>query len=328
MLSPITIRPARNSEHEYRAIAALAERAPSQELCDFEYACPQELRDFDEGFAAVGSSVKRYLAYNPHGAPIAYATAFRPTWSRGSSQYWTVLRVEPSYRRQRVGRMLCERVLADASTTGAGSLAMEVQLALPDMLAAANRFGFQETLRSVELRLDTRSCDIGKHCHYLSRLASHGIEIVTLAVLKKRDPQWLAKLHKLYLAISRDVPIPERPTLSQAQLATLIEHSPGALPESFFVAVDGENYAGQSFLHHAPDGHTLLQKLTGVLPSYRGLGIAQALKVHTILYAQTHGYSTISTWVETCNEAMLGINQRFGFVIQSGGVALVERPVE
>lgn len=56
------------------------------------------------------------------------------------------------------------------------------------------------------------------------------------------------------------------------------------------------------------EGDALAQKVTGVLPAYRGSGIALALKLATIAYAQERGYSRIWTGVESNNPSMLEIN--------------------
>ncbi len=49
---------------------------------------------------------------------------------------------------------------------------------------------------------------------------------------------------------------------------------------------------------------------------YRGLGIATALKLRTIEYAQRDGYRVIRTFNSSRNDAMLAINQNLGFVRQ------------
>ena len=60
----------------------------------------------------------------------------------------------------------------------------------------------------------------------------------------------------------------------------------------------------------------LYHNVTGVLPAYRGRGIAMALKLATIAYAQARGSTEIRTWNEVQNTGMLVINDRLGFVRQ------------
>jgi hypothetical protein len=49
---------------------------------------------------------------------------------------------------------------------------------------------------------------------------------------------------------------------------------------------------------------------------HRGRHIALALKVRSILYAQSRGVPVVKTWNEQNNRAMLAINERLGFVRQ------------
>jgi ribosomal protein S18 acetylase RimI-like enzyme len=325
MLPRTTIRTARPSIHEYRAIAALTARAPADELCDFEFSSPWELRHFDNSIAAYGMPVKRYLAETPDMADThGFAALFRPPWSTRDGHYWALVRVDPRARHNGLGSALCQRAIDELRRSGGRVLSLEVRASMTRAVAAAERLGFHEALRSVRMCLDTRTFDAAAHQRYLDRAAAAGIELVDLPELKRRNRRWLLHLHQLYVQISRDVPIPERPLITRAQLAKMLERLPSSLPEACFVALDGERLVGQSFMHSAPGERALQQQLTGVLPGYRGHGIAQALKLHTIAYARAHGFDSISTWVETTNTAMLAINGKFGFVEQPGAMSLME----
>jgi GNAT superfamily N-acetyltransferase len=68
----------------------------------------------------------------------------------------------------------------------------------------------------------------------------------------------------------------------------------------------------------------LYQGLTGVRREYRGKGVAMALKLKTIEYAQRHGYAVIKTWNESNNVGMLAINEKLGFVRQPAWVTFAK----
>jgi GNAT superfamily N-acetyltransferase len=157
------------------------------------------------------------------------------------------------------------------------------------------------------------------------RAQAQGVSIQTLPELQQRDPDWLPKLHQLYVTLARDVPIPERATITAEQLAEFVGGLPISLPAACYVASDADRYIGVSFMHRSPDQPILLQKLTGVLSGHRGRGIALALKVATLQYARAQNFEQISTWIESNNPAMLNLSRKLGFVEQSGGIIVFEQ---
>ncbi|MFN5936007.1 MAG: GNAT family N-acetyltransferase, partial [Roseiflexaceae bacterium] len=54
---------------------------------------------------------------------------------------------------------------------------------------------------------------------------------------------------------------------------------------------------------------------TGVLPAYRGHGIAQHVKYASLEIAARLGVRDVCTWVESRNKSMLHINTQFGFAM-------------
>jgi GNAT superfamily N-acetyltransferase len=52
---------------------------------------------------------------------------------------------------------------------------------------------------------------------------------------------------------------------------------------------------------------------TGMLRDYRGRGIAQALKVRTIMYAKQSGVSEILTENDSVNAPILAVNKKLGY---------------
>lgn len=61
-----------------------------------------------------------------------------------------------------------------------------------------------------------------------------------------------------------------------------------------------------------------MSNLTAVKRAYRRQGIALALKLRAIVYAQEHGKPYIKTWNDSPNEGMIALNERLGFVRQIG----------
>jgi mycothiol synthase len=187
------------------------------------------------------------------------------------------------------------------------------------------RRGFRELLRSWPFSLDPRRCDLARYHPAFQRL--DGLVITTLAQEQARDPDWLPKLYKLHIDLSRDVPIPGYP-LPTPPIEWFAEHVAGlpvSLPEAFFIVRDGQRYVAESYMQ-ASEGEldVLDQEVTAVDREYRGRGIALALKLKTIEYAQQHGYAEIRTGVESNNPHMLAINAKLGFG-QGPGLILFEK---
>jgi mycothiol synthase len=121
------------------------------------------------------------------------------------------------------------------------------------------------------------------------------------------------------------IPIHPHPAPPPAWLFEQALGLPESLPDAFFIVRDGLRYVGMSYLHRdnkIPD--RLLQRITAIHAEYRGRGIALALKVKTIAYAQQHGFHEIRTAVESNNPSMLAINAKLGFV-QGLGLVLFEK---
>ena len=66
----------------------------------------------------------------------------------------------------------------------------------------------------------------------------------------------------------------------------------------------------------------MINAFTGVIPEYRGRGIATALKVKTILHAREVGVSEILTQNDSENEPMLAINRKLGYQNWPGAYVL------
>ena len=188
----------------------------------------------------------------------------------------------------------------------------------PVRVAFLESRGFVEIERSWESRLDPRTVDLEKYSVLAQKLYARGIEIVTLAELRGRDDDYARKIHALDEAAGAgepsNVPYTHPPF---DEFYTELFESPDLLPEGFFIALEDDRYVGISHVwKNSAEKGTLDTGFTGVLPAYRRMGIATALKVCAVDYAQKHGFTMIKTHNNQRNRAMLAINERFGFVKQ------------
>ncbi len=308
------------SERAYAGIAAVGASCPPQFQLDYEQREAADWRAFDAGFAAEGRPALRFVALAPGGELVGYAGAFEIGWAPPPGRFWCQLRVLPAWRGQGLGARLYATLLAALRARGAAALQIELDDSDAAIQPALERRGFRPLLKSWAFTLDLAAADLAPLAGSYDRLG--GLALGTLADEIARGADWLPGLHALYLHVGGDVPIPISP--HGAPSAAWLREQAAELPSCFFVARDGQRYAGMSYLHaDAACPERLLQRITAIDPGYRGRGIAQALKRATIEYAQRHGYSEIRTAVESNNPSMLAINARVGFV-QREGLTLFE----
>lgn len=326
MLPRFHIRSLHGTTDDYRALGAFTARFPADQLTDFEMVSPADLADFDSGFARSGVFNHRYLAYSRDGRPVGAGHVFRIPWLPASPRrFWVNLRVAPDWQRQGIGRELARRIDADLRAEGADLVWTMVRESLPDVAAFVERAGFREVMRTWPYSLDLATATAPDITPFMARMAERGLRLATLAELREQDPEWLLKLHTLHMTLSRDIPLPEELFTTPQEFHDFVVHGPNALPDAYFVVLDGERYVAQSFMQTLEDApRELRQEVTGVLPGYRGCGLAQTLKVLTIDYALRNHYQRIHTWVESPNQAMTTINLKYGFVRDSG-ILLFER---
>ena len=138
------------------------------------------------------------------------------------------------------------------------------------------------------------------------------ITIMTLADYMAHQPDAIEQACMLHAAISLDVPMPDEPVVTLSKFRRLLGEEVD--PKFFLVAVHGDMLVGESILTQSDaDAGIFWQHATGVLPAFRGSGIATALKRAAITLAQSHHGYEMRTWMETSNAAIVRINQEFGF---------------
>jgi GNAT superfamily N-acetyltransferase len=232
------------------------------------------------------------------------------------------LEVDPSYRRRGVGRALFDRFLGELNGWNARRVRSRTKQTLTDGVAFLERRGFMQIDLDWASRLDISAFDFRRFEAAMQRPADGSIDITTLAAEQAHDPEALQKAYALHLTCTRDMPRPDPVTdVPFAQfLAQQVERST-ALPEAYFLATHGGRYVGQSTLFRSStDSAVFAQGMTGVLPDYRGRGIALALKLCTVRYAFDHGGQEIRTANSARNHPMLSVNEALGFERQGAWV--------
>jgi len=289
----------------------------------------EEVRHWVSEMAPEGTVSEWFVAEDRQtGEVTGYAWYFHTVWSFHPHKYRLRAYVHPAWEHRSIGRLLMETVLASLRARGAQRVKAIAREDRPRGIAFLQRYGFAEQVRDFESRLPVAACDLSQFAGSADRPASAGIELTTLAAELARHPHCLPAVYQLHCALDisapRDDPEPATPPPYDRFMAFEIDH-PTVLTDAFFLAKHKDFYIGESAMKRSEsDSGVLHQQLTGVVPEYRGLGVATALKVKTIEYAQRRGFREIRTFNSSRNAPMLAVNTKLGFVRQPAWVKFLK----
>ena len=179
---------------------------------------------------------------------------------------------------------------------------------------AANHFaqtrGFVETKRDWESVLDMATFDAAKHTKPLSdpdiRLTSYA----DWGVTPERDELFYEFVSRVRLDIPTSEPFTD---LSYEQFRKFVIDAPDHFAEGVFFALVADKPVGMTDFMRSESTSDLSTGLTAVAREYRGKGLATALKVKALEFAQTYGAKKVFTDNDTTNVEMLAINEKLGF---------------
>ncbi len=231
-------------------------------------------------------------------------------------RFWMDGYVHPNYQQKGIGSALFERVIAALEPFDPVLSVCAVQEDKIESVRFLKNRGLQEESRQWNSRLVLGSFDPTPYGGFENKLKTQEIELKTLAELAS-DPERYHKLYDLWWELTQDVPASGGMTPTRYGFDQFVERTfngPNFIPDAFFIATHKDAYVGWSDLCAGTDGAKLIRTgLTGVKRAYRRKGIALALKLKGIEYAQQHGYETIETSNASINRPMLSINETLGF---------------
>lgn len=219
------------------------------------------------------------------------------------------VRVLPEFRKRGIGSAVYERLAAHARVQEPDALSTMVSEGDPESIAWAERRGFEEYARQVELVLELRGDE-------QAPAPPDGIEIVEVT------PDLLEAAYALTQEAWEDLP-----TAVPVELAAydvwLEEEMPG--PISFAAMEDGEMVGFAGLIGREAPG-LLEHGLTATRRTHRRRGIATALKQTQVAWAAANGYRELLTFTQDRNEGMQAINLALGFVVQPAWISMRRRP--
>jgi GNAT superfamily N-acetyltransferase len=232
--------------------------------------------------------------------------------------------VHPDARRQGIGSALYEQIMQGLQQYDPLNLRGRVREDMQPGIHFLQGRGYQDAWRDWESRLDLATFDPSPYHGLEEKLRGQGIEIQSRKELAS-DPQCYHKLHELGNEVAQDIPTLDAITpLSFDQFMNLIINNPQSPPEGHFVAIHNGEYIGTSGLWKSEANADFTNDLTGVKRAYRHRGIALALKLRGIAYAREHRGTSIKTWNDSPNAAMIAINMQLGFVRKVGWITFLK----
>jgi GNAT superfamily N-acetyltransferase len=218
------------------------------------------------------------------------------------------------HRRRGHGQAMAGAVEEVLAARRAAEVRTRVREEDAESLTWAERRGFSVFGHTFSSRLDLRRFDPAPHRAAVESAEAAGLRFARFGPGDDGD-----RLYELFVRLLRDVPDDLHPPDRDYFQREVVER-----PDTIaLVAYDGVESVGLAVL--APRGGDAYgNALTGVLPGYRGRGLARALKVQTAEMAQRAGRRYLRTGNDVRNAPMLAVNEAMGYE-RLGGVLHLRR---
>jgi GNAT superfamily N-acetyltransferase len=241
------------------------------------------------------------------------AARLTPGWHSPPGVARADVRVAPEARGRGIGSALLDELQQRAGVLGAPTLEVEVRDDDAGSLAWTERNGFRETSRSVRLALDLTAIEEP------AVDPPDGIAIVTWAERPELERGMYDVACEAY---------PDEPGSGDVEMEPfegwLSQDMQGSSDraDAVFVALAGGEVAGYAKLAMSARTGYVMHDMTGVKRSFRGRGIASALKRAEIAWAKRQGFHTLETFNDELNEPIRALNEKHGYRPATGSVTL------
>ncbi len=256
------------------------------------------------------------LALDENCQAIGYWDVDRETWMKPGYFYVNVL-VAAEARGRGIGTQMYADALWFAREQGATHLKGSIREDDAKSLQWAVKRGFKVEHHTFESALDLKDFDEHRFDNLMRRLQAEGFRFFSLAEAGLTEEN----KHKLY-EVNRDSGL-DNPG-NDGTFPDYYAFSKNVFEASWFradtqiLAAHVDSWVGLSAVGIYPADQHAYNAFTGVLREYRGRGLAQALKLQTILLARKEGMRYIRTHNDSKNRSMLAVNRKLGYKPEPG----------
>ncbi len=255
----------------------------------------------------------RLAVEDASGAFLGLGVCEKPFWGIIPGVYITWALVHPAHRRCGLASALLKRLESYARGQGAEKLWADCRESQAHSIAFLEVRGFKQFGIRFEQALDLGQFDLARFPGVFERVERAGYRLITLAELRKERGDADRLLYEVFSQTAFDVPLPggARISLDFEQWRKDLD-SPTADPAYIFLALKGDEVAGETMLELLKDGPAITSS-TGVLRKHREKGVALALKLTSLQALKARGYKEARTHNDTENPAILHLNQKIGY---------------
>jgi GNAT superfamily N-acetyltransferase len=233
---------------------------------------------------------------------------------------FTSLIVHPEHRGDHIGTALFEDITAFCKSAGVSDLKSRVKDNEPEWLAWAESKGFSIDRHGFRSSITLAEFDPSPFENQVASLKSEGINFTTLAEIGDTESN-----RRLYYEADckAAIDIPGEDSVETwEEYCEENFNSEDYRAAGAFLAMDGDMMVGVAHVWLDQEHDRMGNAFTGVIPEYRGRGIATALKVLTILHAKEVGVAEILTQNDSENAPMLAVNGKLSYKRWPGAYAL------
>lgn len=255
------------------------------------------------------------LAIAGSGQVIGYWDVDRELWMKLGYFYIHVI-VAPAERGHGLGTQMYADALHSAQKYGATHLKSRVRDLDTKSLQFAVKRGFQIEHHTFESTLNLLNFNERRFSELMERVQAEGFRFFSLAEAGLTDEN-KHKLYEVNRAAALDNPGNDGVFPDFYAFSKNVFESSWFRADTQIIASHADEWVGLAAIGLYPDNHAY-NTFTGVLREYRGQGLAQALKLQTILLARQKGMRYIRTHNDSKNRSMLSVNRKLGYRPEPG----------